>query len=67
MISLFTGAGGLDLGLEQAGFETLVANEVGAHACETLRQNQILSRLSPDEFEAWFSEQMGQRCYKGTR
>ncbi|MEI6608071.1 MAG: DNA cytosine methyltransferase [Verrucomicrobiota bacterium] len=66
LISLFTGAGGLDLGLEQAGFETLVANEIGAHACETLRQNQILSRLSPHEFNAWFSEQMGQRCYMGT-
>lgn len=66
LISLFTGAGGLDLGLEQAGFETLVANEVGAHACETLRQNQILSRLAPSEFEGWFSSQMGQRCYKGT-
>lgn len=66
LISLFTGAGGLDLGLEQAGFETLVANEVGAHACETLRQNQVLSRLAPHEFDAWFSAQMGQRCYKGT-
>lgn len=66
MISLFTGAGGLDLGLEQAGFETLVANEFGPHACETLRQNQVLSRLAPHEFEAWFGTQMGQRCYKGT-
>ncbi|NJM37845.1 MAG: hypothetical protein HC845_08315 [Akkermansiaceae bacterium] len=66
LISLFTGAGGLDLGLEQAGFETLVANEFGAHACETLRQNQVLSGLAPREFEKWFSAQMGQRCYKGT-
>lgn len=65
LISLFTGAGGLDLGLEQAGFQTLVANELGSHACETLRQNQILSRLAPHEFEAWFAAQMGQRCYKG--
>ncbi|MDH4452717.1 MAG: DNA cytosine methyltransferase [Verrucomicrobiota bacterium] len=65
LISLFTGAGGLDLGLEQAGFETLVANEVGPHACETLRQNQILSRLAPQEFESWLSSQMAQRCYKG--
>ena len=66
LISLFTGAGGLDLGLEQSGFETLVANEIGAHACETLRQNQVLSGLTPSEFAAWFSEQMEQRCYKGT-
>jgi DNA (cytosine-5)-methyltransferase 1 len=66
LISLFTGAGGLDLGLEQAGFETLVANEIGAHACESLRQNQVLSRLKPHEFDGWFSSQMAQRCYKGT-
>ena len=66
LISLFTGAGGLDLGLEQAGFRTLVANELGSHACETLRQNQVLSRLAPHEFDAWFASQMGQRCYKGT-
>jgi DNA (cytosine-5)-methyltransferase 1 len=65
LISLFTGAGGLDLGLEQVGFETLVANEVGAHACETLRQNKILSCLARHEFDAWFTAQMKQRCYKG--
>lgn len=66
LISLFTGAGGLDLGLEQAGFQTLVANEIEPHACETLRQNQVLSRLGSQEFDAWFALQMGQRCYKGT-
>jgi DNA (cytosine-5)-methyltransferase 1 len=66
LISLFTGAGGLDLGLEQAGFQTLVANEIGPHACETLRQNQVLNSLQPTEFDAWFALQMGQRCYNGT-
>ncbi len=66
LISLFTGAGGLDLGLEQAGFRTLVANEIGPHACETLRQNQILSRLAPHEFDEWFAKHLGQRCFKGT-
>lgn len=65
LISLFTGAGGLDLGLEEAGFHTLIANEIEPHACESLRQNQILSRLPPGQFDAWFSQKLAQRCYKG--
>jgi len=39
-ISLFTGAGGLDLGLEQAGFETLSLVEKDAPARATLRLNK---------------------------
>lgn len=29
LVSLFAGAGGLDIGLELAGFSTLVVNELG--------------------------------------
>lgn len=64
LISLFAGAGGLDIGLEKAGFSTLVVNELGAHACETLRQNKALSNLEMDQFDDWFSSQINQqRCY----
>ncbi|MCW5696978.1 MAG: DNA cytosine methyltransferase [Bauldia sp.] len=38
-IELFAGAGGMMLGLEMAGFKTLVANEVHPHPCLTLKRN----------------------------
>ena len=46
-ISLFTGAGGLDLGIARAGFTTLVAVEKDKHARETLKSNRAHFRF-PD-------------------
>ena len=39
VISLFSGAGGLDLGFHRAGFVTAVANEFDAKICPTFRYN----------------------------
>ena len=39
VVELFAGAGGMMLGLEDAGFKTLLANEIHAHPCMTLRKN----------------------------
>ena len=39
LISLFSGAGGLDLGFHKAGFRTAVANEFDSKICPTFRYN----------------------------
>lgn len=39
LISLFAGAGGLDLGFHKAGFHTIVANEFDPKICPTFRAN----------------------------
>jgi DNA (cytosine-5)-methyltransferase 1 len=40
VVSLFSGAMGLDIGLEQAGLTTSLAVEVDPHCCATIRQNR---------------------------
>lgn len=64
LISLFSGAGGLDVGLEQSGFNTLVTNDFEDYACKTLLANQELASLEIGLFDAWLNKQLQQRCYK---
>ncbi len=40
LIELFAGGGGLALGMEQAGFKSVLLNEMDKHACNTLKYNR---------------------------
>src|SRR5437764_11080488 len=40
VVSLYSGAGGLDYGFEAAGFETVFTNDFDHDSCETLRRNR---------------------------
>lgn len=48
LISLFSGAGGLDLGFERAGFEILIANELDKTIWETYEKNHNAKLLKKD-------------------
>ena len=64
LLSLFAGAGGLDIGLEQAGFTTVLANELEEHRCKTLIENRNLFKLTAEKFDSWFQTQLEQKCYR---
>lgn len=67
-IELFAGAGGLALGIEQAGFQTLACIEFNKDACDTLRQNRPnwnvieddIANISPRNLEQLFTLQKGE-------
>lgn len=52
VISLYTGVGGLDLGFEQAGFETAVAIEMDRACCANLRANRAWPVIEGDIHDA---------------
>ena len=56
LISLFTGAGGLDLGFHKVGFNTVVANENDAKICPTFRKNFPNVRLIEKDIRKLSSE-----------
>jgi DNA (cytosine-5)-methyltransferase 1 len=58
VLSLYSGAGGLDYGFEAAGFETAVAVEMNHDACETLRRNRKWSVIERDIFQVPTAEML---------
>ncbi|HQN39142.1 MAG: DNA cytosine methyltransferase [Acidobacteria bacterium] len=59
LISLYTGAGGLDLGFEAAGFRTAVAVEMDREAVATLRTNRDWTVLDRDIHTITSNELLG--------
>ena len=45
LLSLFSGAGGLDLGFERAGFEIIAANEYDKTIWETYEKNHKAKKI----------------------
>jgi len=61
-ISLFSGAGGMDVGFRDAGFQIIAANEMDKHACDTFRANHpdtVLFEGDIDEIKTEFSKLSG--------
>lgn len=61
-ISLFSGAGGMDVGFKDAGFQIIAANEMDKHACDTFRTNHsdtVLYEGDIDEIKDELKKFMG--------
>lgn len=53
-ISIFTGAGGLDIGFENAGFSTISALEINPTFCNTIKENQAKRIPIKNECRCYF-------------
>jgi len=61
LVELFAGGGGLALGLEQAGFKSILLNEIDKSACNTLRYNRPSWNVIQDDIKnVNFTELSGQ-------
>lgn len=50
-VSLFAGAGGMDVGAKNAGFTVVAASELDPHACNTYRENHPETHLVEGDIE----------------
>lgn len=50
LVSLFSGGGGLDLGLESVGFETVFASDIDMHSCITLQRGKEKAKALGKKF-----------------
>lgn len=55
-ISLFAGAGGMDIGAIDAGFEVVAASELDPHACMTYRENHPQTELIEGDIDSNMEE-----------
>ncbi len=55
-VSLFTGAGGLDIGFAGAGFKTIWANDINPDACATFELNHGPDIIRSGEVKRYFDE-----------
>ena len=53
-VSIFTGAGGLDIGFERAGFSIVSAVELHPKYCETIKKNQANSLTIPGTARSYY-------------
>ena len=49
IVSVFSGVGGIDLGFEEAGFQTIFATDIWERACQSLKQNLSNSEVVCDD------------------
>lgn len=49
LVSLFSGAGGLDIGFQQAGYNCILATDNWNIACDTLKKNNISKKIICDD------------------